>query len=115
MSMNRGPGGNAQNNPGGPQANYGMSQSGGPGNPGMSAWANLGQTFNGLGSAGVSQMPMDRGYGDFGQQARPGYGGRLPDSQVSFVGNRTPISQAVTAPSPQQGLLDIRNRMLYGR
>ena len=39
MGMNRGPGGNAQNN------------------PGMHQFAQLGQQFNGLGSAGVSQMP----------------------------------------------------------
>jgi hypothetical protein len=57
--INRGPGGNAQNNPGGPQANYGMGMN--PGNPGLSQWASMAKTFNGLGSAGVDQMTAQPG------------------------------------------------------
>jgi len=56
MGRNPGPGGNAQNNPGGPQANYGMGMK-----PGMGAWANMMQTYPGLGSGGVSQMPSQLG------------------------------------------------------
>ena len=57
MGMNRGPGGNAQNNPGGPQANYGMGM-----NPGMPAF-NLPHSYGGGGPNGPSNLTSISGMG----------------------------------------------------
>ena len=67
----------------GPQANYGMGVK-----PNMGQFANIGQQFNGLGSAGldqVSQMPAQQGPGGAPganlqsmMQAYPGYGSGGP-------------------------------------
>ena len=176
MGMNRGPGGNAQNNPGGRgpisndngYGNFGPNQNMSP----MQAFANMGNTFQGLGSAGgnpinstansvgqsmggspmANWLSMARGAPgasafnlppSFGGGGNPNNGMGRPDG-FGGGGNLTPINQAAQppqqyqpstgwvdgqpaqwaaqkaamnnpAPSPQQGILDIRNRMLYGR
>lgn len=107
MGKNPGPGGNAQNNPGGPQANYGMGMK-----PGMGPSAWQGNMMQGLGSAGVSQMPAGNPMANFqsmmGQQIPWGspppkpfsFGGwNRPEMQS---GNLTPINQAIPTPQPQE-------------
>lgn len=165
MGMNRGPGGNAQNNPGGMPARPGY---GGQLPPGFSS------TFGSIGSAGgypPGAMPgpgpatwqtppqgpqqtiqdlvrMEQGFGgqhgtpptastwgsrnpagrpdwastqgltpmgQFGQNPQPYQPstGWVDGQPAQFAAQRTAMNNP--APSPQQGILDIRNRMLYGR
>ena len=78
MGMNRGPGGNAQNNPGGPQANFGMDQM---------TWGGRPAPYNGPLNpfSNVSQMPS--------------FQFNRPEMQS---GNLTPINQAIPTPQPHQ-------------
>lgn len=139
MNQNlRGPAGNAQNNPGGPQANYGMGM-----NP-MQGFANMNKLGQGLGSGGYGGGSQYTGMMDRAPSQTIQDLVRMERGFGNFGGNQTPINQAVQAPqayqpstgwvggqpaqfaaqkaamnnpapSPQQGILDIRNRMLYGR
>ena len=114
--MNRGPGGNAQNNPGGyppgmmpgpnmpgnpinsfpggnAQNNPGMNVTrnsvGQATNPYMSRFAQLGQQFNGLGSAGLNQTLPMQSFGGWGNDV-------MPSPQL-----RPDVTQVQIAPSPQ--------------
>ena len=142
MGMNRGPLGNAQNNPNnvmpGQQTSPGM---------GPSAWQ--GNMMQGLGSGGPGQVsplgPAGPAAGTWGSRNPMGTPNWAATGSLTPMHNLTagqpqkfsmpqPSYQPSTgwvdgqpaqwaaqkaamnpAPSPQQGILDIRNRMLYGR
>lgn len=111
MGMNRGPGGNAQNNPG---------MGGGPQVSPMQAFANMNKTFQGLGSGGFGTPPSASTQGltpisQFGQNPQPYQPstGWVDGQPAQWAAQKAAMNNP--APSPQQGILDIRNRMLYGR
>ena len=84
----------------GPQANNGTAPM--P-RPSMSAWANMAQTSPSLASSGMPpQMTPPR---------------QMPANFASMMQGRPlqGFGGAHQAPSPQQGILDIRNQMLFGR
>lgn len=106
MGMNRGPGGNAQNNPGGPQANFGMDQI---------TWGGRGAPYNGpmdITGNSVSQMPAGNPMAKFqSMMSQQIPWGSPPPKPFSFDGwnrpemgggNLTPINQAIPTPQPQE-------------
>lgn len=123
MGMNRGPLGNAQNNPNnvmpGQQTSPGM---------GPSAWQ--GNMMQGLGSGGPGQVSPMGPAGTGGPtpmhnliqwntqkpaMPQPNYQpstGWVDGQPAQWAAQKAAMNPA---PSPQQGILDIRNRMLYGR